>query len=54
MLRNSVRNFSVHVKTTANKTVSCPNQLLINGQWVNSVSGKTFATCDPSTGQEIC
>jgi aldehyde dehydrogenase (NAD+) len=29
-------------------------QLLINNRWVPSVSGKTFATIDPSTGQEIC
>jgi len=29
-------------------------KLFINGKWVNSVSGKTFATLNPSTGQEIC
>jgi aldehyde dehydrogenase (NAD+) len=29
-------------------------KLLINGQWVNSQSGKTFATINPSTGKEIC
>jgi aldehyde dehydrogenase (NAD+) len=29
-------------------------QLLINNQWVPSESGKTFATIDPSTGEEIC
>jgi aldehyde dehydrogenase (NAD+) len=28
--------------------------LFINGKWVNSISGKTFATLNPSTGQEIC
>jgi aldehyde dehydrogenase (NAD+) len=32
-----------------------PNQqLLINGKWVNSVSGKTFATLDPTNGETIC
>ena len=28
-------------------------QLLINNQWVNSKSGKTFPTLNPSTGEEI-
>ncbi|HEV3142805.1 MAG TPA: aldehyde dehydrogenase family protein [Gemmataceae bacterium] len=28
--------------------------LLIGGKWVDSVSGKTFPTLDPTTGQEIC
>jgi aldehyde dehydrogenase (NAD+) len=29
-------------------------KLLINNQWVTSESGKTFATVNPSTGEEIC
>ena len=29
-------------------------KLLINGRWVPSESGKTFATVNPSTGEEIC
>jgi len=29
-------------------------QLLIDNRWVPSESGKTFATVDPSTGEEIC
>src|ERR1700759_2510205 len=29
-------------------------KLLINNQWVNSASGKTFPTINPSTGDEIC
>ena len=29
-------------------------KLLINGQWTNSESGKTFPTINPSTGKEIC
>jgi aldehyde dehydrogenase (NAD+) len=29
-------------------------KLLINGQWINSESGKTFATINPATGKEIC
>ena len=29
-------------------------RLLINNRWVESVSGRTFATINPSTGKEIC
>jgi aldehyde dehydrogenase (NAD+) len=29
-------------------------KLLINNRWVESVSGRTFATVNPSTGEEIC
>jgi aldehyde dehydrogenase (NAD+) len=29
-------------------------RLLINNRWVESVSGRTFATINPSTGREIC
>jgi aldehyde dehydrogenase (NAD+) len=29
-------------------------KLLINNQWVNSASGKTFPTINPSTGEVIC
>src|ERR1700689_350441 len=29
-------------------------RLLINNRWVNSESGKTFPTINPSTGEEIC
>ena len=28
-------------------------KLLINGQWIDSESGKTFATTNPATGKEI-
>ena len=30
-----------------------PDKLLINNQWVESESGKTFATFNPATGEEI-
>ena len=29
-------------------------RLLINNRWVNSESGRTFATINPATGEEIC
>ncbi len=31
-----------------------PTKLLINNQWVDSASGKTFPTVNPSTGEVIC
>jgi aldehyde dehydrogenase (NAD+) len=33
---------------------SLATKLLINNRWVESESGKTFATVNPSTGEEIC
>ncbi len=33
--------------------ISKPRRLLIDGQWVEAKSGKTFAVYDPSTGQQI-
>src|ERR1700694_2360135 len=30
-----------------------PTKLLINGKWIDSVSGKTFPTINPSTGEVI-
>jgi aldehyde dehydrogenase (NAD+) len=29
-------------------------QMLIGGKWMNSVSGKTFPTIDPTNGETIC
>jgi phenylacetaldehyde dehydrogenase len=30
-----------------------PSKMLINGQWVNSISGKTFPTYNPATGEVL-
>src|SRR5438876_4638854 len=30
-----------------------PRHMLINGNWVDAVSGKTFPTYDPSTGEVL-
>jgi phenylacetaldehyde dehydrogenase len=30
-----------------------PRQMLINGQWVNAISGKTFPTYNPATGEVL-
>ncbi len=36
------------------RTITSPTKLLINNRWVSSASGKTFATVNPCTGEEIC
>ena len=36
------------------QTGPAATKLLINNRWVPSESGKTFATVNPSTGEEIC
>ena len=33
--------------------VEKPRQMLINGSWVDAVSGKTFPSYDPSTGEVL-
>ena len=46
----------VTVPSVAIRTTIAPaaTQLLINNRWVSSESGETFATLNPSTGEEIC
>jgi aldehyde dehydrogenase (NAD+) len=34
--------------------IGSSKHLLIDGEWVPSASGRTFATIDPATGQQIC
>jgi aldehyde dehydrogenase (NAD+) len=45
---------SVMSSPAENKVRISATRLLIDNQWVPSVSGKTFATINPSTGEEIC
>src|SRR3954469_21209031 len=33
--------------------ITKPRKMLINGKWVDAVSGKTYPTYDPSTGKEM-
>jgi aldehyde dehydrogenase (NAD+) len=44
--------------TPKQRTIQAPpvsnRKMLIGGKWVDSVSGKTFATLNPATGEEIC
>jgi hypothetical protein len=53
MMRLTRRNFSTGVITKDGARLNVPTKLLINGKFVKSKSGKTFATYDPSTGKEI-
>src|SRR5271170_6342422 len=39
---------------TENRVPVSATKLLINGRWVDSVSGKRFATINPATGEPIC
>ncbi len=45
---------SVMSSPAENKVRISATKLLINNQWIPSVSGKTFATVNPSTGEDIC
>jgi aldehyde dehydrogenase (NAD+) len=45
---------SVLSSPSKNQVAVSATKLLINNRWVNSVSGKTFATINPTTGEEIC
>src|SRR5271163_1771531 len=45
---------SVLSSPSENKVAVSATKLLINNRWVNSLSGKTFATINPTTGEEIC
>ena len=35
------------------KFIEKPRQMFINGHWVDAVSGKTFPSYDPSTGEVL-
>src|ERR1700704_5052361 len=37
-----------------NQVALSATKLLINNRWIDAQSGKTFATINPSTGEEIC
>ncbi len=45
---------SVLSMPTESKVALPSTKLLINNRWIPSESGKTFATVNPSTGEEIC
>ena len=43
----------VQVQPRVSDFISKPRKMMINGQWVDSISGKTFPTYDPSTGKVL-
>ena len=45
---------SVMSSPAENRVRISATKLLINTRWIPSVSGKTFGTINPSTGEEIC
>ena len=45
---------SVLSSPSKNRVAVSATKLLINNKWVNSQSGKTFPTINPTTGEEIC
>ena len=45
---------SVMSSPAENNVKISATKLLINNRWVNAESGRTFATINPSTGDEIC
>jgi aldehyde dehydrogenase (NAD+) len=45
---------SVLSSPTESRVAVSATQLLIDNRWIASESGKTFATINPSTGEEIC
>jgi acyl-CoA reductase-like NAD-dependent aldehyde dehydrogenase len=53
MLRVQRRSFANSVLGPNGKKHKLQTKLLIDGKWQDSVSGKTFAVVDPSTGLKI-
>src|SRR5215467_2203606 len=45
---------SVMTSSPTRSVAISATKLLINNRWINSASGRTFATINPSTGEEIC
>jgi phenylacetaldehyde dehydrogenase len=44
---------TIPLDQNVSRYVSKPRQMLINGKWVNSASGKTFPTYNPATGDVL-
>ena len=44
---------NVQLQGKVSEFLSKPRKMLINGKWVDSASGKTFPTYDPSTGEVL-
>ncbi len=44
---------TVRVQDSVSQFVASTRKMLINGKWINSISGKTFPTYDPATGKVL-
>ncbi len=44
---------SVQVDQSVASFLATPRKMLINGRWLDAISGKTFPTYDPSTGEVL-
>src|ERR1700722_9704570 len=53
-MKGAYRMASVISSPTESQAAISATKLLINNRWIASESGKTFATINPSTGEEIC
>ena len=49
----SLATTELHIDDRVKGFVSTPRQLLIDGQWVEATSGKTFPTFNPATGEVL-
>ncbi len=43
----------IQIQPRVSDFISKPRKMMINGQWVDSISGKTFPTYDPATGKVL-
>ena len=44
---------SPHIHPQVAEFIDKPRKMLINGQWVNAASGKTFPSYNPATGEVL-
>ncbi len=49
----TVSNTAITIAPEVNTFLSAPKKMLIDGQWVEAASGKTFAVYEPATGEII-
>src|SRR6204780_944497 len=43
----------IQIDSRVSEFISKPRKMLIDGKWVNAVSGKTFPTYNPATGEVL-
>src|SRR5512135_637918 len=46
-------NTEIQIAAEVNQFIAKPHQLLINGEWVDAASGKTFPVHNPATGEVL-